>query len=94
MNGAEKQEQNDLHLRRGVLTVPMQMILDGLHVPEGAQVLGVQWDFTKNALQLHVMHKDLPALPEGSMPQPVSVSITSEYNPEKPPHYTYTSQWW
>jgi len=78
--------------RRGVLRIPPFLLINALHIPDGAEIIGAEWDFSAQQIYLHVRHPDLSQVPQ-HVPAPlVNVMITQEYH-EDGPHYTYTSEW-
>lgn len=80
---------------RGVLTVAPPALAAALHLPDGTQITGAQWDFATGRLQVFVSHPALPQIPVGTPAMPVHVVITERVDVDSPDRVarTVTGQW-
>lgn len=80
---------------RGVLYISPYLLMKAMHIPEGTEILGAEWDFYLKRLVLHVSHPDLTNIPEGVPVMRVDVFITQHVRPavEGDSIRTYESRW-
>jgi len=67
---------------RGAIRVTPDLLIEGLHLPEGTRIVGAEWDDMRDCLKLYVDHTDLPERSFLWRPAPrVQVRITRQPDP-------------
>lgn len=78
--------------RAGVRISP-HLLAGVLHLPDGTEICGASWDFTRDQLVLHVSHTQLPQIPIGAPFPEVRVLITERRLDQLVCKKEYTSAW-
>lgn len=71
--------------------VSPKLLMEALHVPDGAQIYGAEWDFASDRLIVYVTDEKLPPVEEGGRVPDVYVNVTTFTEPAKPDRFE--SKW-